>query len=372
MTKPTKFIVSSEGTNNRLDLFLSAELKISRSQAQKLISQGLITRNGQLPKKAGDRVKTGDNIEVLSKQGTQGSMPTKMRYSATTELSKTERLKDSKINATIKIIKRTKEYLVIEKPTGLLTHPTQANETNAVSSILLKKYPELRTVGDSQSKIINLKSKIIRPGIVHRLDKEASGLMVVARTQPMFENLKDQFKNRTVAKEYFALVHGRVAKDWDEINFPIARSETYDRMAARPLRHDLSPALSSAEARDRHNPSFAKEGAGGGLADDHISPSKEARTEFEVVQRLINFTLLKVTLHTGRMHQIRVHLLAYNHPLVGDPLYKQTKRPTKWDDKCGRLFLHSTKLSFTDLKGKRQTFESALPKELEEFLKLLK
>ena len=181
---------------------------------------------------------------------------------------------------------------------------------------------------------------------------------MVARNQPMFTCLKEQFKNRTVAKEYLVLAHGRTAKEWDEIFFPIARSETQDRMAARPL----SPSVRHAQSNDW-----------GGVVqgEREIKKEKDAHTEFVVAKRFVNFTLLRVKIHTGRMHQIRVHLLAYNHPVVGDPLYNQKKRKRHWDKKCGRLFLHCTKLAFTDLHGNQQTFESPLPKELESFLNTL-
>ena len=196
------------------------------------------------------------------------------------------------------------------------------------------QYPGLKKVGDDEK----------RPGIVHRLDKEASGLLVVARNQSTFELLKDQFKNRTVEKEYIVLVHGVVAKDWDEIKFPIERSKTLDRMSALP-----------ATQRGLTNAS-----------------GKEAFTEFDVEKRFINFTLLRVKIHTGRMHQIRAHLLAYNHPVVADPLYFQKKRKDRWDKVCGRLFLHCTRLAFIDKNGERQEFNSPLPKKLSDFLLLLK
>jgi 23S rRNA pseudouridine955/2504/2580 synthase len=98
---------------------------------------------------------------------------------------------------------------------------------------------------------------------------------------------------------------------------------------------------------------------------------KEAKTEFLVEKRFVNFGLLRVKIHTGRMHQIRAHMLAYNHPVVGDPLYFQKKRKRRFDDELGRLFLHSTKLGFTDLAGQVQTFESPLPKQLSDFLTIL-
>jgi 23S rRNA pseudouridine1911/1915/1917 synthase len=240
---------------------------------------------------------------------------------------------------TIKIISATPDYLVVNKPAGLLTHPTMANEPTTLAFFLLKKYPEIKNVGED----------LLRPGIVHRLDKEASGLLVVARTQKMFEHLKEQFKTRTIEKEYLILVHGRVAKDEGEINFPITRSETSDRMAARPLSND-----------------------GGTISRSPLQPGeKEARTEFLVEQRFVNFTLLRVKIHTGRTHQIRVHFLAYNHPVVGDQLYIQKKRKRTWDENLGRLFLHCTKLVFKDLENKACTFESSLPTELSDFLKLL-
>ena len=113
------------------------------------------------------------------------------------------------------------------------------------------------------------------------------------------------------------------------------------------------------------SPSY-QEGVGG------VAEGKEAKTEFLVEKNFVNFSLLRVKIHTGRMHQIRAHLLAYNHPLVGDPLYFQKKQKRTWDEKLGRLFLHSAKLGFTDLEGNKQEFESPLPKKLEEFLKLLK
>jgi 23S rRNA pseudouridine1911/1915/1917 synthase len=203
-----------------------------------------------------------------------------------------------------------------------------------LAAILIKKYPELKKVGDDPK----------RPGIVHRLDKEASGLLVIARTQKMFEHLKNQFKNRAIEKEYSVLVHGQISKDWDEIKFPIERSRTSDRMAALPAT----------------------------LRGQATMAGKNALTEFWVEKRFVNFTLLRVKIHTGRMHQIRVHMLSYNHPIVGDPLYFQKKRKDKWDRICGRLFLHCTHLAFLDLNNERQEFHSAIPAELKNFLPLLK
>lgn len=320
MIKKTKYIVEEMAHNHRLDIFLTEKMAISRSGAQKIIAEKQVLINGKLPMKAGVQLKTGHVVVVNDKSAKSKKTPVKTKTAKST--ADTKKLEP-------KIIAETKDFVVIEKPSGLLTHPTMAGETVSVANWAAKKYPGVKKVGDDPA---------VRPGIVHRLDKEASGLLVIARTQKMFDHLKEQFKNRTIEKEYLALVHDKVAKDWDILNFPIARSETSDRMAARPL------------------------------SEGTTEGEKEAKTEILVEKRFVNFTLLRVTLHTGRMHQIRVHLLAYNHPLVGDPLYIQKKRKRAWDEKLGRLFLHSTKLSFIDLEGNKQTFESPLPEELKKFL----
>ncbi|TAN34025.1 RNA pseudouridine synthase [Patescibacteria group bacterium] len=247
-----------------------------------------------------------------------------------------------------KIIAETADYLVVEKPAGLLTHSTAKREPDSLAELLAKKYPEMREVGDSPAE---------RPGIAHRLDKEASGLLAAARTQKMFEHLKKQFQERTVEKEYIALVHGKVAKDVGEINFPIGRATNKERMAARPFTPPSPP----------HQKFWC-----GGEPSPSKGEGKMASTEFEVEKRFINFTLLRVKIHTGRMHQIRVHLLAYGNPLVGDPLYIKRKQKRKWDQALGRLFLHCVKLVFKDLNGAPRTFTSPLPLELENFLKKIK
>ncbi len=330
MKNKSKKIKFTEPVSKRLDIFLVEKLKISRSKIQKLIADDFVSINNKLATKTGLYLKTNDEVII---EEPKIKKPASDKKSKTDNPNKREPLVKKPVGE-IKIISKTEDYIVIEKPNGLLSHSTEKNEPDSVAAILLKKYPELKNVGEDPK----------RPGIVHRLDKEASGLLVVARTQPMFVNLKDQFKNRTVEKEYLVLVHGQVAKDWDEINFPIERSKNNDRMSARPMTER-------------------------GVLN---ITGKNALTEFWVEKRFVNFTLLRVKIHTGRMHQIRTHLLAYNHPVVSDPLYFQKKRKDKWDKICGRLFLHCTKLAFKDLDGERQEFNSALPSELDKFLLLLK
>ncbi len=325
--KAKSFTVEPEHQGTRLDIFLSAQLGQSRSQTQKLIAENRVLVDTMPPKKAGDQLRAGQTVELLPPPKAVPPAPTPKNAQGAPVKKKKAAV------VTIKIVAETPDYLVAEKPTGLLTHPTMAEEADTLSGRLLKQYPELAGVGDDP----------VRPGIVHRLDKEASGLLVVARTQKMFDHLKHQFKNRTIEKEYIVLVHGRVARDEVTIDFPITRSETSDRMAARPTTH----------------------------RGEATTQGKEALTEFLVEQRFVNFSLLQVRIHTGRMHQIRVHLLAYNHPVVGDPLYIKRAQKRVWDERLGRLFLHAAKLSFIDLDGNREQFSSKLPAELEHFLTLL-
>ncbi len=324
MEKNTKLvIVDSESAGMRLDLFLSVKLGITRSQAQKLISGNSVLINNAQPKKTGEKVSEGDNITI------EAPGPNPISTTETPIVSTHEfRIED------IKIIKETPEYLIIEKPWGMLTHSTGKHETDSLAELLVKKYPELSKIGEDP----------LRPGIVHRLDKEASGLLVIPRTTAMFDHLKNLFKTRQMDKEYIVLVHGQVEKDWDEINFPITRSRTSDRMAAIPET----------------------------LKGEKNDEGQRAKTEFWVEKRFVNFTLLKVKIHTGRMHQIRAHFLAYNHPAVGDPLYFQKKIKRTWDEKLGRLFLHCCHLAFTDLNGTTVSFTSSLPKTLGDFLEILK
>lgn len=322
LTANKKIKITADQAGERLDIFLAKELGISRSQAQKMIEQEQVTINKQLAQKAGQIVKAGDAIVVAKNKVTKKSI------GGSTAADKTAAPHSKQL--TPEIVADTTDYIVLNKPTGMLTHPTMAKETDTLADFVASKYPRIKKVGDDPT----------RPGIVHRLDKEASGLIIVAKTQAMFNALKEQFKNRTIDKEYLALVHGQVDREWGEINFRISRSKTSDRMAAVPV--------------------------------NETSVGKEAKTEFLVEKQFINFTLLRIKIFTGRMHQIRVHLLAYNHPLVGDPLYTQKKQKKNWDKALGRLFLHSTKLGFTDLNGEKQLFESLLPQELSDFLKLLK
>jgi 23S rRNA-/tRNA-specific pseudouridylate synthase len=157
----------------------------------------------------------------------------------------------------------------------------------------------------------------------------------------MFEHLKNQFKNRQIDKEYLALAHDEIQKDHEVIDFGIKRSADKNRMSAVPK-------------------SQTENGA------------KTAITEFDVEKRFKNFTLLRVKIHTGRSHQIRAHMLAYDHPITGDKIYFQKKRKYQKDKECERLFLHCTKLVFADLNNEHKKYSSPLPSELCAFLEKIK
>ena len=228
------------------------------------------------------------------------------------------------------IIKETADYLVLEKPAGLLTHPTLAQEPDSVASWVVAHYPEVATVGENST---------VRPGIVHRLDKDTSGVIVVARTPAMYTHLKQQFQDRLTEKEYVALAYGSMTDDHGVIDLPITRSNAGTMTGSRDPDDDRT--------------------------------LREAKTEWWVGKKFTDATLLRIKIYTGRTHQIRAHLKAIGHPVVGDALYRAKLRWKKNLPLPPRLFLHARQLSFTDLAGARQTFTAKPPQEFTEYLKQL-
>jgi len=248
------------------------------------------------------------------------------------------------------IIFENEDYLVINKPAGIAVHGGGNIKDKTIADFLIERYPDIENVGDDP----------IRPGIVHRLDKEVSGLMVIAKNNETFSLLKNQFKDRDVNKEYVALVHGKMTTDFGSINFPIKRSSEGFKMAAMPL--NTSELLSRRQPKDRDQ---------GNL--DGMFKAREAITEYNVLKHFVNYTLLQVKIKTGRTHQIRVHFFALGHPLVGDGLYfnKKSKAQNKKVN-LGRIFLAANKLSFKDKTGETQSFSIEMPIALTDFLKNIK
>lgn len=203
-------------------------------------------------------------------------------------------------------------------------HPTAADEKVTLANWLVKNFSEIKTVGEFDD----------RPGIVHRLDRDTSGLLVVARNNEMFQHLKDQFKQRKIYKEYRTLVHGQIGSDRDTIKLPIGRNKE-GKFVAKPK---------------------------------NSNQGKQAITKFEVLERFGGYSFLKVNIITGRTHQIRVHMNAYNHPIVGDQLNLSASNKTKLDDNLGRIFLHAYKLCFYDLRRDKICKQLELPKKLQQVL----
>lgn len=244
------------------------------------------------------------------------------------------------------IIFEDNNYLVINKPAGLIVHGGPSIKDETLVDLLLEKYPDIKKVGDDP----------IRPGIVHRLDKEVSGLMVIAKTPESFSDLKRQFQERDVNKKYLALAHGRIDKDYDEIDFSIKRAKEGYKMAALP--HNAEDLLTRRSPKSRDKGNIAG-----------VFKAKEALTSFQVIKRFINYTYVEVEIKTGRTHQIRVHFSAYSHPLVGDNLYSTKKSKAK-NLKIGinRIFLVAHNLTFFNLEKEEKKFSIELPEELKKFL----
>ena len=316
--------ITKKAAGLRLDKFLTqADLiwgknRPSRSQVQKIIKQNLTKINGW-PTTAHYRLKPGDIINLQKKF---------IKKKPTADDKKAEAAPGHKVE----IIDETEEWLIINKPAGLAV---EARSGYTLADWLKSRYPKIKTVGDDPK----------RPGLVHRLDKDVSGLMVIAKTPASFKHLKKQFQDRTITKEYTALVHGKIQKAADKINFPIKRAESGYKMAALPLT----------------------------IKGQRSEIGRQAETEFRIITRLINYTLLKIKIKTGRTHQIRVHLAAYDRPVVGDRLYG-TARSKKQNKKLNldRIFLIADHLGFTDLAGKQKDYRIDLTEELKNILKQVK
>jgi 23S rRNA pseudouridine1911/1915/1917 synthase len=231
------------------------------------------------------------------------------------------------------IIYEEEDFLVLNKPSGLVVHPDDNYDKNeTLIGKLLEIRPEIEKVGEDKD----------RPGIVHRLDKGTSGVLVVAKTDPVFRELKELFKKRKVEKTYIALVHGKVAPAEGEIDYPIYLSPDHF-----PKREALQDESQKEKIKTKLRKAF---------------------TRFETKERFEHYTLLRVYPRTGRTHQIRVHLQALGYPVVGDELYqfKNQKSPEGLE----RIFLHAQEISFK-LKGRLYSFEADLSEELADFLTTL-
>lgn len=218
--------------------------------------------------------------------------------------------------------------MVVNKPPGVVVHPDTHHKSGSLIQELVEKYPELKDVGEDSS----------RPGIVHRLDKDTSGLLLIARNQNSFWYFKEVFQKRRIKKSYLVLVIGRVKHDKEKIELPIGRSRK------SPLRR-----VSGKELKGK---------------------TREAVTEYHVLERFKDYTLVEAAPITGRTHQIRSHFAAIGHPVVCDKMYSGKRYRCPAD--LNRQFLHAWKLEFTVPSGTKLMLEADLPNDLECVLEFLR
>jgi 23S rRNA pseudouridine1911/1915/1917 synthase len=307
---PTQTLtVPDEGDDLRLDRFLASALALSRSQLQRLIKEGSVLVGGR-PAKANQAVKTGQEISI--------DVPEPIEAAPAPE------------DLPLPIVYQDKDLIVVDKPAGMVVHPAAGHEGGTLVNALLHHVDDLSGIGGEK-----------RPGIVHRLDKGTSGLMVVAKHDRAHEELARQFAQREVEKEYLALAWGEVMAG-RRIDAPIGRDPSNrKKMAAESARVRRTRAAVTRIVRAEH---FGRV-----------------------------LTLVQVAIHTGRTHQIRVHLSAIGHPIVGDALYGGVHRRIPGDIRAvthlDRPFLHSARLVFTHPDdGRRMEFLSAMPADLQKVL----
>ena len=306
-----KFIVTPEEAGQRLDIFLVAQLPaVSRSRIQWLMEDGRVEVDGAA-RKASHHVQAGEvvTLEILKEQppGVEAEpIPLDILY-------------------------EDADLAVVNKPAGMIVHPGSGVAAGTMVAALLDRFGAagLSTVGGP-----------LRPGIVHRLDKETSGAIVIARTNAAHQKLVADFRDRLVQKTYVALLHGKIKGEAGTIELPVARDlRRRSRMTAR-----------------------RREG-------------REARTDWRARLRLNGFVLVEADLHTGRTHQIRVHFAALGCPVVGDTVYGAPRRERIAHEllpPLERNFLHSARLSFAHPRtGKRIEIRAPLAPELADFLRVV-
>ncbi len=296
-TEVREFLVAEGG--ERLDRYLTGPLDLSRSQVQRLIRQGRVTVEGEVAK-ASYLLSSGERIRVQLP-------PPEERGPLAQELP-------------LDIVYEDQDLAVVNKPAGMVVHPSYGHKKGTLVNALLARYPSLSQLPGS------------RPGIVHRLDKDTSGLMVVAKNEPVRRNLQKQFKRGEVKKVYLALVEGHLKPAQGVIEAPIGRD---------PRRRKRMAVLHG---------------------------GREAVTEYRVRSHLDGYTLVEAMPRTGRTHQVRVHLAFLGHPVVGDPVYGFRKKRLG----LGRQFLHSHILGFRAPGGRYLEFEAPLPEELKRVLEGLR
>lgn len=297
--------VYAPDSNMRLDVFIlhfftNHKLGFSRTLIQKLIQDGKVTLNNLCITKPHHKVKTGDEVKITVEDKKPASIQPE--------------------NIPLEIIYEDKDIAIINKPQGLVTHPAPGNYEHTLVNALLYHFKDLSDINPQ------------RPGIVHRLDKETSGLMVIAKNNPAHLNLARQFARHTIKRKYIAVVSGRVEFDENIIEIPIGR-HPYKRK---------------------------------NMAVGFGKNTKYAKTLYRTLKRTDKFSLLELEPFTGRTHQLRVHLAFLGHPILGDTKYGKSKE-------LKRLALHAKSIGFTHpTTGKFVEFSCDVPFEFNESLRFRK
>jgi len=301
-----EYIITSEEKGERLDhyLALKKEIGLTRSRIHKLIEDGYIEVNKESPKPS-YKIKPEDRILV--------SVPPPKRLEARPE------------NIPLDVVYEDSDLIIINKPRGMVVHPAAGNYSGTLVNALLYHCKDLSGIGG-----------VLRPGIVHRLDKYTSGLLVVAKNDFTHQALARQFKAKKIFKQYLALVHGIITQDKGVIEARVGRHPRHRKKMA---------VIRSTETRVK---------------------GREAVTHYRVLERFKNYTLVELDLKTGRTHQIRVHMTSLSHSIVGDPVYGRRKEEFKVS---GQL-LHATKLGFVHPRtGKYMEFSKEMPEDMKEIIR---
>ena len=290
--KPEKKTLEVESDGVRLDKYLAASpLGLTRSYLQRLIEEGCVRVNGRAARPAA-KLKCGDRIEII--------------------IPAAEPVQLAAEDIPLEVIYEDIDLAVINKPAGLTVYPAPGHPSHTLVNAMLRRFPDLSTFGSSP-----------RPGIVHRLDKDTSGLMVIARNEQARLNLVEQFKSRSVIKKYLVLVKGKVVPERGAIDAPIGR-----------------------DPADRKRMAI-------------ISRGRQASTGYRVKQYMNGYSLLEVRIQTGRTHQIRVHFAAIGYPVIGDAVYGVKSTLLK------RQFLHAYFLEISlPGNGQIRSFTCGLPDDL--------
>ena len=303
MSEEKSFTVTEEDAGKRLDSYLSEWVSSSRNAIQHQIENGFVLVNGK-EVKPNYKVRVGDEISLF----TQDAVPVDIEPE----------------DIPLDIVYEDEDVLVINKPRGMVVHPAPGNESGTlVNAVMYHCGKELSGINGE-----------IRPGIVHRIDKDTTGLLVVAKNDTAHLKLAEQLSDRTLSREYYALVHGNIKTDQGTIDAPIGR-----------------------HPKDRKKMSVQKNGG------------REAVTDYVVLERFGTATLVKCKLRTGRTHQIRVHMNYIGHPIYGDPVYGVKHEEFSLD---GQL-LHAKKMGFIHpSSGEYVSFETSLPTDFERILDIMR